>query len=252
MIQAARSAFPAGLEQPKSGFRFGIDSLLLACFAPCRSGDRVLDLGTGCGVVGLGLCLAHEEKKPQVLGVEVQEELLCAAGRNAKRLGLEDRYSACTGNVCQYREIADVQAGGFDLIVCNPPYRPKHQGRHPQDPGRRQACFEHYAGVQDFLQAASYALANKGRLSLVYLAERLPFLLHQFQAYRLQAKEMRLVHSTAAAQAKLVLITARKNVRPGLAVHAPLFLDQDKDMAIFCPLWGKKRFTGLIESETVV
>jgi tRNA1(Val) A37 N6-methylase TrmN6 len=98
--------------------------------------------------------------------------------------------------------------------------------------------------VQDFLQAAAYALANKGRLSLVYLAERLPFLLHQLQACRLEAKEMLLVHSRSAAQAKLVLITAQKNVQAGLVVRAPLFLDRAEDIEEFCSLLTKPKNGG--------
>jgi tRNA1Val (adenine37-N6)-methyltransferase len=187
-------------------------------------------------VIGLGLCLANPCSRPRVLGVDVQAGMVEAATENARRLGLADLYAARKGDVRQYRKIPGMGPESFDLVLANPPYRLMGQGRPPRDEGKRGACFEYRARLKDFLQAAAFALTNKGRISLVYMVERLPALLHELHECRLEPKEMRLVHAAEHKPAGLALLTARKNVRPGLAVHSPLFLDRPKELEAFCPL----------------
>ena len=238
-IHTARTNFPAGLIQPQQGFRFGLDSLLLACFASCRPGDRILDLGTGCGVVGLGLCLMYRNTSVRVLGLDVQTDMVRAAKENASNLGLEKMYRVRQGDVREHRSHPDISAESFDQVVCNPPYRHLHQGRQPQDPGKRRACFQESAELEDFMQTASYALTNKGRMVLVQLAENTPIILSSLQTRRLQPKEMRLVHPTRHAPAHLVLIRALKNARPGMRVLPPLMVDNVLEMGSFCPLLQK-------------
>ncbi|MFO7801206.1 MAG: methyltransferase [Desulfovermiculus sp.] len=238
-IETARANFPAGLIQPQKGFRFGLDSLVLACFVSCRAGDRILDLGTGCGVVGLGLGLMHLNTSVQILGLEVQTEMVRAAQENAYNLGLDTMYRVRQGDVREHRTHPDIGAESFDQVVCNPPYRHLHQGRQPQDPGKRRACFQESAGLGDFVQTASYALTNKGRMVLVQLAENTSILLSSLQARRLEPKEMRLVHPSRHAPAHLVLVRALKNARPGLRVLPPLIVDNILEMGSFCPLLDK-------------
>lgn len=235
-VHTARAAFPAGLIQPEAGYRFGLDSLLLACFASCKPGDRVLDLGTGCGTVGLGLGLENIDKDLTVLGLDIQADMVAAANHNAQRLGLVHMYSARQGDVREYRCIPDIRSESFDVVVCNPPYWRGNQGRQPKDWGRRRACFEESADAENFMQAAFYALKNKGRVNLVYLAERMAALLCVLAECRLEPKHLRLVHRAQKLPANRVLLTAIKGSRPGLLVHPPLYLDRSEELAAFCPL----------------
>lgn len=243
-VHTARAAFPTGLIQPEAGYRFGLDSLLLACFASCKPGDRVLDLGTGCGAVGLGLGLENMEKDLTVLGLDVQADMVTAANHNAHRLGLGHMYSARLGDVREYRCNPDIKSESFDVVVCNPPYRRGNQGRQPKDWGRRRACFEESADVENFMQAAFYALKNKGRVNLVYLTERMAALLYVLAECKLEPKHLRLVHRSQNFPANLALLTAIKGSRPGLQVHPPLFLDRPEKLAAFCPLLRAGEISG--------
>ncbi|MDZ7762628.1 MAG: methyltransferase domain-containing protein [Desulfovermiculus sp.] len=235
-VSTARADFPTGLIQPENGFRFGLDSLLLASSVPVKPDAKVLDVGTGCGVVGLGLCLVNMDKHPRVLGVDCEPDMLQAAEKNACKLGLEHMFQVRGLDVRNIRSCPDIQAGSFDLVVCNPPYRQVIQGRQPRDEGRRRACFEYTTELSDFLRAAAYGVKNRGRVGLVYWADRLSVVLSTLGQCQLEPKQVRMVHPSPTTPANLVLIKAVKKARPGLQVDPPLFLDHPDQVTSFCPL----------------
>jgi SAM-dependent methyltransferase len=144
-VEDARSRFPAGMAQPEHGFRFAVDSLLLAGFAP--RADRVLDLGTGCGVIGLGYLLLHEAG-PTVLGVDSNARMISCARLNAKRLGLSPSFQPLLADVVEIRRDQDLQPESFDLVLLNPPFRIPGSGRLSVNPLKRAARFEELAGAR--------------------------------------------------------------------------------------------------------
>jgi tRNA1Val (adenine37-N6)-methyltransferase len=252
--EAARQAFPRGLVQPESGFRFGTDALLLACFGAPLAGTRVLDLGTGCGPAGLGLLLARRDRDTRVIGLDKEPAMVEAATENARRLGLANQFSVRLLDVRTIREATQLPPEAFDLVLANPPYRHPDSGRRPEDQGRDAARFETDGGLAAFAAAASYALRNKGQLACVYLAERLGHALSVFSANNLEIKRILPVAPRPDAPAKQVLLLARKNGRPGLRLDTPLALYEGtgpdtrlRDAALrFCPFLacnaGKQAF----------
>lgn len=238
-----RDSFPRGLAQPACGFRFSADALLLACFAANRVCRRVLDLGAGCGVVGLGLLLHLPDADIQVIGVDCSPDMVEAATANATALGLDHRYRAVLGDVRAMAEIADCAPNAFDLVLCNPPYRQPGHGRLPPDPDKQAARFETSADLEDFFQAAARSLDTKGRLALVHLPEHLHRIFTALAKAGLEPKRLRLVHGREDKAASLLLLEARKAVRPGLRIEPPLLLYAQKaqgseltqDARAFCP-----------------
>ncbi|TVQ95928.1 MAG: methyltransferase domain-containing protein [Desulfovibrionales bacterium] len=224
-----RRAFPRGLLQPKHGFRFSIDALLLACFAACRAHHNVIDLGTGCGVVGLGLLLLDSGRRSarepfKVLGIDNNLEMVAIAQANAERLDFAKRFTAIHGNVEDISKIPEFQPGEYDAVLCNPPYRLAGQGRLPTNPARQSAMFEVDTQVEDFLRAAKQALATKGRMYMVYLPEHLSRLLQHLAAASLAPKRLRLVHPHRDKPASLLLLEAVKGGKPGLSIAPPLIV----------------------------
>jgi tRNA1Val (adenine37-N6)-methyltransferase len=234
--EAARAYFPRGLSQPGRGYRFSADSLLLACFAQPATG-RVLDLGCGCGVVGLGMLLAGEG--PEVTGLDSDPDMAERAAENAGRLGLSERYTAMCADAAGIRQEPRVRPESFEAAVCNPPYRRPGSGREPAEGGGRSARFEGRGSIGDFVGAAAYALRNKGRLFLVFLPERLAELFAVLGEAGLEPKRLGFVHSRPGEPAKTVLVEARKNGGPGLAVEPPLTLYSgnalSKEALEYCP-----------------
>lgn len=100
-IEHAQRIFPRGLEQPEGSFRFSIDALLLASFTRVGGVRHMADLGTGCGVAGIALCLQH--KGLRGIGIEIDTRLVQAAKQNVSVLGLEERFSIVHADVTAFR-----------------------------------------------------------------------------------------------------------------------------------------------------
>ena len=220
----ARGYFPRGLAQPAGSFRFSADALLLAEFAASESARplRGLDLGCGCGVVGLGVMLKMPAAR--FTGIDIDERLTAAARENAVRLGLAARYLALCADLNQYKNIPEIRPGSFDFVVANPPYRRAGSGRLSPENLRNSALFESNGELDIFISAAARALKNSGRFFCVYSAERLPELCAALAANKLTPKRIRPVHSKAGGAALLVLLEARLNARPGLKWEPPFYL----------------------------
>ena len=220
---------PSGLKviQRVRGFRHSMDALLLAHFGAPRPTDRVLDLGCGNGAITL--LLAHRHPCLQIVGLEIQPALASRARRGAQLNGLQDRVEIVEGDLRRIEEL--LPPAGFDVILCNPPYREVGRGRLNPDPEIRQAKHELSATLPEVIVAIRYALAPKGRASLVYHASRLGDLLTRLRSERMEPKLLWPVHSFPGADAELVLVEARREGRPGLRILAPLFVYQARGRA---------------------
>ncbi|MGH7411948.1 MAG: tRNA1(Val) (adenine(37)-N6)-methyltransferase [Candidatus Methylomirabilis sp.] len=214
--------------QSAKGFRHSMDALLLASFASPRPTDQVLDLGCGNGAIGL--LFAHRHPRVRVVGLEIQPALAGRARRGAQVNGLHDRVEIIEGDL---REIQGrLPPAGFDLVLCNPPYREVGRGRLNPDPETSQARHELLATLSDVATAIRYAIAPKGRTCLIYHASRLAELLARLRAERLEPKVLRSVHSYPGADAELILVEARREGRPGLHILSPLFVYQTRGGAL--------------------
>jgi len=242
-VDQARSRFPRGLVQPENGFRFAVDSLLLASFAATRRFELALELGAGCGAAGLGLLLLRG--KGGLRGVDRDAEMVAAARANAVLLGLEHCAAFSKQDLCRrdeaWRHFAP--PGSFDLVLANPPYRDQASGRMNPEPTRAGARFELHAGLEDFAAAARSGCSTRARFCLVYLAERLQQAVAVLDAAGFALKRLLPVHSRAGEPARLVLLEARKQAGQGVALEPPLVLYQGAGQATgvteqalaFCP-----------------
>jgi tRNA1Val (adenine37-N6)-methyltransferase len=240
-IEQARDFFPRGLMQPENGFRFAVDALLLACYARPRKNECVLDLGTGCGVVGLGLLLRHGSLNIRIVGLDRDENMACSARANVRAMGFEDRMGIVRGDVCDASRMLLPER--TDVVVCNPPYRETGRGRICLSESRNQARFLVAAALEEFVAAAGHALKNRGRMYVVFLAEGLDRLFAAMQQGRIRPKRVLPVHGRMDDPARLVLVEGRKNGGQGLVMESPLFLhgsgeNRDRitrEALAFCP-----------------
>ncbi len=209
------------ISQPDIGYRFSVDSLLLAEFCRLRSRDRVLDLGTGCGVIALAL--ASRFPSAVFTAIEVQEELAALADKNAEENNLQDRVSVIRGDLNSLKDF--VAAQSMDHVVSNPPYRTPVSGRLSINSMDALARHEILTDIGRVLDAARYALRPAGRFSVVFPAERLAGLIARLVARRLEPKRIRMVHPDPNSKARICLVEACRDGGEELHVLPPLFLN---------------------------
>lgn len=211
--------------QRRDGYRFSLDSLLLARFVEVQGSARIVDLGAGNGVVALSLAVLHHGV--EVVGVELQEAMVDRARRGVDVNGLGERVHMTMGDVRALDE--DLACKRFDVVVCNPPYRPPRSGRVNSDAERLLARHEVEGELADFVGAGACLLRHRGRMCLVYPAERAVDLFSVMRQHRLEPRRIRFVHSFAAAPATLVLAEGVKGARTGLSVAPPLVIYHGED-----------------------
>lgn len=206
--------------QEKEGYRFSIDSILLAGLTRVKASDKVVDLGTGCGVIPL--ILAYRQRGASYVGVELQAELFELARKNIEANGLADRI---TVQRMDFREVHNHLAfESFDLLISNPPYRRVHTGRI--NPNRQRAIARHeLAGSAAEVFAAGKALLRTGgRLAVIYPAGRMSYLLHAAQESGFSPKKLTVVYSDPSGPAKLVHLESQKGGGEELRIKPPFYI----------------------------
>jgi tRNA1(Val) A37 N6-methylase TrmN6 len=206
------------LYQSRAGYRFSLDALLLAHFVTVKGAARIVDLGTGNGVIPLILADLHP--LVHVTGIEVQPTMAERACRNIQLNRLRQRIEIVRGDV---RNCKDMGGGAsFDGAVCNPPYRKSTSGRLSANHERQLARHEMAGTLEDFLGAGAFLLRPKGSMAVVYPAVRGTDLLTAMRRTQIEPKRLRTVHSFAGTEASLLLVEGVKSGRSGLKVLAPL------------------------------
>jgi len=153
------------LVQHVKGYRYSVDALLLAAFAlPLADGKRVLDMGTGTGVVAL--IIACRATPIRVAAVEVQSSLAALAQKNTAINKTVPPVEVFDKDAMELEKIFPPDE--FDLIVSNPPFRTSNSGRTSPLPEKAAARHEVLMSLLPWLAQAKRVLAPTGSICLVY------------------------------------------------------------------------------------
>ncbi|MDX2441336.1 MAG: tRNA1(Val) (adenine(37)-N6)-methyltransferase [Desulfobacterales bacterium] len=212
------------VKQDRSGYRFSIDSILLACYAKLRPGDKVLDLGTGCGIVSL--ILAYREPNLKIFGIEVQKELADIAVSNVEENHMGGIITILYKDMKELKN--DMLSGPVDLVVSNPPYWKAKSGRINPDMQRAVARHEIKVSLDDITATVRRVLRTAGSFVTIYSAERITDLLTHLRSAGIEPKFLRMIHSDIKTEAKLVLVEGIKGGRPGVKIGPPLIIYDEK------------------------
>jgi tRNA1Val (adenine37-N6)-methyltransferase len=207
------------LIQYRTGYRFSIDAVLLSEFVSIKKGDRIVDLGTGCGIIPLILLM--DRPAGYVFGLEIQEGLAGQTKRNALLNGFSHKIGVIRADI---RNMPMIPAS-IDVVICNPPYRKRDSGRVNPDRQRAIARHEILASLEDILNAARYVLRTEGRLAMIYPAGRLADLMVKMRQYGMEPKRVRIIYPGMGSEAKLAMVEATMGGRSGLKILPPL-MDQ--------------------------
>lgn len=199
-------------------FCFGMDAVLLAHFVKLRKGSRVLDMGTGTGILPILLTTLSEETHFDAL--EIQEESADMAARSVAWNELEARIQITQGNIKNASDIFGKQV--FDAIVTNPPYmNDKHGIKNPELP-KAIARHEIFCTLEDIIREASILLKPKKSFFMVHRPHRLPEIFQTMQQHRLEPKRICLVHPYIHKEPNMVLIEAVRDGNPMLKIEPPI------------------------------
>lgn len=189
-------------------FPLSTDSILLADFAKLPKQAKVLDLGAGCGTLGLLLCAKDESCS--VTGIELGEAAHTAALENIGRNNLQDRlFSICE----DLRSIPNLfPSGSYTCCVSNPPYF----SGGPASKNAPQARRDDNCTISELFTAASWVTRYGGDFFLVHKPERLAEICACAVSSGLEPKRLRLVRHDPSADVSLILLQCRKGGKPGL------------------------------------
>ena len=201
-------------------FCFSLDAVLLAYYATIRPRDRVVDLGTGTGVIPL--LLAARTRKIKIIGLEIQAEVVNMAWRSISLNGLDDCISIVEGDIKNSTLI--LGRGQYDLVISNPPYASTSSGKISCSPIKAAARTEILCTLEDVIREAAGLLNAEGRLALIDRPFRLADIIFYMRQYGIEPKRMRLVFPGPGKGPNLVLIEGIKKGKKDLVVDHPLYV----------------------------
>ena len=209
--------------QKREGYRFSLDPILLANFLRLRRHERLLDIGTGCGIIPVYLA-KHGHSNP-IWGIEIQQELFELAIRN-KELNGCDNIQFVGGDI---KSGAEALTRQFHVVVSNPPYVKEGAGRQSPKTSRRLARQESLLDLPALLSAASSLLFRKGRLYLIYPSRRLAEVIFLARSRHLEPKRIRFIYPREGEEANLFLIECLKDGGLDVKVEKPLLIYEGGD-----------------------
>lgn len=203
------------LKQPREGYRFGTDAVLLAAHVAPRPDHHIIELGCG---VGAALCsLAWRAKRDaipcHVTGIEIQPSLYTLAQQN-----IDDNYIFARAILGDITDISLFHAlGRFDQVMCNPPYHPADKSSAARTTSKTIAHLEDKDGLDKWMQAANRFLKPKGIFTMIHRADRLDEILPLMQKF-LGAIEIIPIWPKEGEAAKRMIIRGVKGSRKPLSI----------------------------------
>ena len=207
--------------QNKDGFCFGVDSVLLSDYAKnIKKNSKVVDIGTGTGIISLLLCKKTELSK--IYGIEIQEDVAEMANRSIILNNLEHKFEIINTNIKNITEVLEPHK--FDVVVTNPPYKKADTGVKSID--RKQLISRHEVEctLEDVIKASSELLKPHGKLFMVHRPSRLGDIFALMREYKLEPKIMRLVAPLSGKEPNMVLVCGIKSAKSDLKIIPTLFV----------------------------
>lgn len=206
--------------QDKGRFCFGMDAVLLSGFARVKQGEKVLDLGTGTGIIPI--LLEAKTDGEHFTGLEIQPESADMASRSVAYNDLQDKIDIVVGDIKDASQ--RFGASSFDVITTNPPYMIGQHGIKNDQDAKAIARHEILCDLDDILRESAKMLKPSGRFYMVHRPFRLAEIFSKMIEYRIEPKRMQLVYPFVDKEPNMVLIEGLRGGKSRITVEKPLIV----------------------------
>lgn len=214
--------------QNKEGYCFTSDSVILANSARVSAGQRVVDLGTGSGVIAL--LIAAKTKAAKVYGLEIQERLAEMAERSVKYNGLDGKVEIVRGDI---KDAEKLLGSGFDVCVCNPPYESLTNETEGGNFSEKDICKrECLITLAEVVSASERLLKFGGLFYIVYRTKRLAEVIYELKKRGLEPKNLLFIYPKASKAPDTFIIEAKKGAKPNISVGSLTVYNEDGTMTL--------------------
>ena len=209
--------------QKKDAFRFGVDAVLLANFAKVRKDAKIVDLCSGTGIIPF--ILAGKTYASDIIGVEIQEELVDMANRSAQYNKLEHKIKFICGDLKNIELIKSIPK--VDIVTVNPPYKLYNSGLINLNDKNAISRHEICCTLEDVIIACRVLLKDSGRVYMVHRPDRLVDILCTMRKHRIEPKRIRMVHPSVNKAPNIVLIEGQRDGGTFLKWEKPLYVHRE-------------------------
>ena len=205
---------------------FGTDAVVLSYFASPKKKDKLVDLGTGCGIIPL--LMLRDSKISQAVGVDISREATDLAEKTVAELRI-DNFRVINSDLNDLK--GKVDFGFHTLVTCNPPYKAPNAGLKNPDTVESIARHEVACTLEDIVAVGAKLLQTGGRLCMCHRPERLAELMCLMSKYKVEPKRLRLVAQRKGEEPWLVLVEGRRSGNIGLRIEPTLYVEENGDFS---------------------
>lgn len=203
------------LFQYPAGYRYNSDSLLLFDFlSQDKIQGNVLDIGCGCGILGLLVKKYFENSK--IYSIDIQEKNIHLAQKNADENNLEIK------TICDdFLNFSSTMK--FDFLISNPPFY-KKDTKQSSNLHLSISRYQEFLPLEAMIKKINSIIKPNGSFFMCYDVSFLDEICLCLNKYKLKLHKIQFIHSNENKPARLVLIKAKKNSKNPCIILPPLFM----------------------------
>ncbi len=204
--------------QKKAGFRFAVDAVLISHFISIDKKSKVLDIGTGTGIIPL--LISDNNKIDMISAIEIQDDVADMARRSVILNGLDKRIEVLNEDVRSFK-----RGNFYDYIVTNPPYMRLEGGKISSDGMKAISRHEIKLSLEELIESSKRLLKPGGSFNIIYRTNRFLELTHLLETFKFGIKRVRFIYSKPGLKSDLVMLEAVKGKKAMLEVMEPLYIE---------------------------